>query len=108
MDAIIDAGKKVETAILNGGDRTGADLEFHNAIVTATHNEFLQRLIPVIHRAVSDAIAMRESEKLSRDTVQDHAMIMDFMKAREPEGAKDAMRIHIHHAIQNLNLRETE
>ena len=37
--------------------------------------------------------------------MQDHALLMEFMKARDAAGAKQAMAIHLHRAINHLHLQ---
>ena len=54
---ILEKGAAVERCIRAGQDRTRADLAFHAAIVRATHNEFMMRLLPTISQAVETAIA---------------------------------------------------
>ena len=45
---ILEQGAAVEQCIRSGRDRAAADRAFHAAIVRATHNEFLMRLLPLI------------------------------------------------------------
>lgn len=109
MERILDLGKQVEITINEGGDRTDIDQDFHNAIVMATHNGFMQRLIPVINRSIADAISLYEGEaELADNTIQDHALIMEFFKMRDSDGARQAMLIHIRHAIHTLKLNDEE
>ena len=37
-------------------------------------------------------------------TLIDHKILMDFIKARNGEGARNAMRIHILHAMEHLSM----
>lgn len=105
MGAILNLGKKVENTIRTGGNRTEIDQDFHNAIVAASHNAFLQRLIPIINSAVEEAILLGSgAETLAENTLRDHALLMEFLKNRDAGGAKRAMYIHIHHAIATLRL----
>ena len=83
MNNILSIGKSVEDAILAGHDRTKLDQKFHGAIVKASHNDFLQQLLPLIEKGVRDSITL---------------------KARDASGAKNAMSIHLHHAITHLSL----
>ena len=78
---------------------------FHNAIAKATHNEFINPLMPVIYQAIDKGVILsQEKEEAVRDTVEDHRMITDFMKARNAQGAKSAMKIHILRAIAELEI----
>ena len=105
MTEILAWGAKVEECIRQGEDRTVADREFHAAIVRATHNEFMSRLIPVINQAVATAVASGEhQEQLAEDTARDHALLMDFFRKRDAVGAEYAMAIHLRHGISALGI----
>lgn len=105
IEEIIRLGKLVEESILNGRDRTELDQRFHKAIVSAAHNEFLEQLLPIINSSVSETIALRsEAETIANDTLRDHAMLMEFFADRNAAGVKNAMVIHIVHAIKTLGL----
>ena len=69
---------------------------FHCSIAQATHNEFMSRLEPVLQEAIKKGVILYEYEHISnKDIISDNKMIMEFMNARNAEGAKSAMRIHI-------------
>ncbi|HLR42806.1 MAG TPA: FCD domain-containing protein, partial [Pseudogracilibacillus sp.] len=84
---------------------TEVEQQFHRAIARATHNEFMDRLMPVIFQAINQGVILsKRKEHVVEDTIRDHRLIMDFMKARNAEGARNAMRIHILHAMQDLGM----
>lgn len=102
---IIDYGKRIEDKIRNEKDRTNDEHSFHKAIAQATHNEFMNKLMPILYQAISKGVVLStQSEKAINDTIGDHRMIMEFLEQRNAEGAKNAMRIHIMHAIKELNI----
>lgn len=102
---IIEFGKKVEKEISNHGDRTDDEHSFHKAIAQATHNEFMNKLMPILYQAISKGVYLSlQSDKAIEDTINDHRMIMEFLEQRNAEGAKNAMRIHIMHAMKELGL----
>lgn len=102
---ILDYGKRIENEIRNGRDRTKDEHSFHKAIAQATHNEFMNKLMPILYQAISKGVVLStQSEKAKNDTLSDHRMIMEFLEQRNAEGAKNAMRIHIMHAIQELHI----
>ena len=102
---ILAQGEEVERCIRGGRDRTDADRAFHTAIVRATHNEFMMRLLPIINQAVAAAIEAGEGqEQLAEDTLRDHALLMDFFRKRDAAGAEHAMAIHMHHSIDVMGL----
>ena len=95
-----------DQCIRAGRDRTRADREFHAAIVRATHNEFMMRLLPMINQAVEAAVVSGEHrDQLAEDTRRDHALIMDFFQKRDAAGAEHAMAIHMHHSIDVMGLK---
>ncbi len=79
-------GAAVEACIRAGEDRTRADRAFHTAIVRATHNEFMMRLLPIINQAVEAAMSGGHTEQLAEDTLRDHALLMDFFRKRDGAG----------------------
>ena len=104
---ILARGEEVERCIRAGEDRTQADRAFHAAIVRGAHNEFLVRLLPLIDQAVSAALTAGEhQEQLAEDTCRDHALLMEFFRKRDGEGAGYAMAIHMRHSMDVMGLEE--
>ena len=102
---ILERGAAVERCIRAGKDRTAADGAFHAAIVRATHNEFLTRLLPLIDRAVMTAVEAGEhGEQLAEDTLRDHALLLEFFARRDGAGAEHAMAIHMRHSMDVMGL----
>lgn len=102
---IIEFGKKVEKEISNHQDRTDDEHSFHKAIAQATHNEFMNKLMPILYQAISKGVYLSlQSDKAIEDTINDHRMIMEFLEQRNAEGTKNAMKIHIMHAMKELGL----
>ena len=102
---ILARGEEVERCIRAGEDRTQADRAFHAAIVRGAHNEFLVRLLPLIDQAVSAALtAVEHQEQLAEDTCRDHALLMEFFRKRDGEGAGYAMAIHMRHSMDVMGL----
>ena len=92
MAEILRQGELVACCIREGRDRTAADRAFHAAIVRATHNEFMVRLLPMINQAVETAIgAGEDQETLAQITLQDHALLLEFLQKRDASGAEHAM-----------------
>lgn len=104
---ILERGAEVERCIREGENRAEADRAFHAAIVRATHNEFMMRLLPMIQQAVETAVAAGENAaQLAEDTLRDHALLMEFFRRRDEAGAEHAMAIHIHRSIDVMGLLE--
>ena len=107
LQRILKIGEKIESLIQEGKDRTVEEQAFHRTIAKATHNEFMNRLMPIIQEAINKGVMLSETKKLAiKDTVTDHKILMDFMRNRNAEGARNAMRIHILHAIEQLDLKK--
>lgn len=105
LKRILDYGKQIEEKILNNEDRTEVEQKFHQSIAQATHNEFMDKLMPVIFQAINKGvILLQENELVTKHTISDHRLIMEFMQARNAEGAKSAMKIHILHAMEYLGI----
>lgn len=105
LSEILDQGERVAAAIRAREDRTQSDRDFHTAIVRATHNEFMARLLPIISQAVETAIVSGEhGERLAEHTLRDHALLMEFFIKRDPEGARYAMAVHMRHAMGEMGL----
>ena len=105
MKRILNFGSQVEEKIKKGEDRTEVEQGFHNAIARATHNEFMNQLMPVIYRAIDKGVILSNQKELAvQDTLPDHRMIMEFLEARNAQGAKSAMKIHILHAMKELEI----
>ena len=104
MADILARGEDVDRHPPGAGPNRGGR-EFHAAIVRATHNSFMMRLLPMINQAVAAAIASgQHKDQLAEDTRKDHALLMDFFRKRDAAGAGHAMAIHMHHSIDVMGL----
>lgn len=102
---ILAYGRKIEEEILEHRDRTENEHAFHKAIAQAAHNEFMNQLMPILYQAISKGVVLSsQSDKAINDTIADHRLIMEFLEQRNAEGAKNAMRIHMMHAMKELGI----
>lgn len=93
----------VEKKIKSGEDRTYEEQKFHESIANATHNAFVQQFMPIIFNAIKKGVIVMQKDKIvSDDNLNDDRLIMDFLKARNADGARTAMRLHIIHAMEGL------
>ena len=96
-------GEAVEQKIKSGEDRTYEEQKFHESIANATHNAFVQQFMPIIFNAIKKGVIVMQKDKIvSEDNLNDDRLIMDFLKARNADGARTAMRLHIIHAMEGL------
>lgn len=104
IDIICYYGEEIEKKILSGEDRTFEEQKFHESIANATHNAFVKQFMPIIFNAIKKGVVvLTENKEVSEDNMKDDRLIMEFLKKRNPEGARTAMRIHIIHAIEGIN-----
>ena len=107
IDHILSLGAAVEQAALSGQSRLEADRAFHQAIIAASRNVFLSRLLPAINCAATESARMQRAEDmLTEYTLQDHALLMKFLKVRDADGARQAMDLHLRRTMLCLNLHE--
>lgn len=103
IQRILALGKEIEKRIEQRKDRTEVEQAFHKSIAKATHNEFMNQLMPVIYEGIYKGVKLSKAyEEAVQATLIDHKILMDFLKARNGEGARNAMRIHILHAMEQL------
>lgn len=103
IDEICRYGEAVEQKIRSGEDRTFEEQKFHESIANATHNAFVKQFMPIIFNAIKKGVMVLQKDRdVSDSNMQDDRLIMDFIKKRNPEGARTAMRLHIIHAIEKL------
>jgi DNA-binding FadR family transcriptional regulator len=73
-----------------------ADIDFHHAVIRATGNRALGRMTEPIHRALATARRplARPDVRLARG-IPEHRRILATIAARDPRGARAAMREHL-------------
>lgn len=103
IETICYYGSEIEKKILSGEDRTFEEQKFHESIANATHNSFVKQFMPIIFNAIrKGVVVLTKNQEVSDDNLNDDKLIMEFLKKRNPEGARTAMRLHILHAIEGL------
>lgn len=103
IQRILALGAEIEERIRQKKDRTKVEQAFHKSIARATHNEFMNQLMPVIYEGINKGVRLSQAyEKVEQTTLIEHRILMDFLKSRNAEGARNAMRIHILHAMEQL------
>ena len=79
--------------------------KFHNSIASATHNPFITALLPIFNRAIHHGILLAaEAPQVAEMTLHDHRVLMQYLKDRNPEGAKTAMYLHIINAMRAFKI----
>lgn len=107
LERILYYGRLEEELIVKKEDRTEVEQAFHKSIAKATHNEFMNRLMPILYQAIDKGVLLSDTnEEMLRNTLNDHRMIMEFLAKRDAEGAKTAMKLHIIHAMRGFGIVE--
>jgi len=79
--------------------------KFHNSIASATHNPFITALLPIFNRAIHHGILLaNEAPQVAEMTLHDHRVLMQYLKDRNPEGAKAAMYLHIINTMREFSI----
>ncbi len=102
LKAMSDACDTMEIAVKNATRNTLADFEFHCAVAAASHNEHFsgifnylgETLMPRMRRTTQAVDDQTLSLHLARVN-NEHRAILAAIEAREPDGARAAMRAHL-------------
>lgn len=109
IEKILHYGELNESRIINCEDRVEEEQMFHNSISKATHNEFINKLMPIINKAIYKGVILsKEKSKINDNTLVDHRAIMVYLKARDAEGARTAMKLHILHAMEDFGISRND
>ena len=101
MKNILHYGQVLEQKLIDNSERALEEQNFHKAIAKATHNMYMNKLIPALLQVIYIAVKVTQNNSQLRvETIRDHRLIMDFMSQRDAEGAKTAMRLHMLHAVR--------
>jgi len=107
LERILYYGRLEEELILKKEDRTEVEQAFHKSIAKATHNEFMNQLMPILYQAIDKGVLLSDTnEEIVQNTLNDHRMIMEFLSTRDAEGARTAMQLHIIHAMRGFGITE--
>lgn len=90
-----------------GGDpveEVRADLGFHRALLTATHNELLMRMEVVIETGLAARDQLVHGANPDDDPVPAHRAVLDAIREQEPDRAEQAMRGLLEKARKDLEL----
>lgn len=81
----------------SGKDYTKADFDFHLGVANCSENKLLPRLLTDIRGVLAEWIAKSQELPGLRENAQEqHERIFERIEARDPEGAREEMRTHLH------------
>ena len=106
LSQILRYGEQDEEMIRHRDPRWNeCEQKFHNAIASATHNQFITALLPIFNRAIHQGVILaNESPSVAEMTVRDHRLIMSYLKERNAAGARAAMHLHIINTMHEFNI----
>lgn len=98
---IEELAEEIEALIGREESHMEKDIAFHELIAASSKNLVMPNLVPVIHSAIPLFIELTDKE-LKSDTVRFHRKIVEAIRRRDPEGAREAMREHLTVNQENL------
>ncbi len=99
--ANISAGlARMEAAEAGNDDTLEADIAFHVAILRASKNPFYAQFREVVATALRTSIRFTNRIKGRSASLADHAAVRDAIAARDPDGARNAMRALISDVLE--------
>lgn len=98
LAAIERALEEMAADIAGGGIGESADALFHRAITRASGNQLLEKLMDELRGPISESRLESLSEpRRPPQSLNDHRVIAAAIRAGDPQGAREAMRIHLQH-----------
>ncbi len=104
MKMILEMEKEIELAYRRGEDISELDRRFHNTLVKCAHNPFLEQIITIINDAINNMSCIIDFSLVQDMVANDHQYIMNFIKKRDSVGAESAMKVHILHCMELLDM----
>ena len=97
--------KEIEDLIQAGENHLHRDEALHARIARCTQNRVVPKLLPVITYSVQ-LFGSLNDKRIYDETIRTHRQIVDAIDRHDPEGAREAMRIHL--AGNQLSITEQE
>ncbi|MGL4790576.1 MAG: FadR/GntR family transcriptional regulator [Anaerotignaceae bacterium] len=99
-------GKQLEEIILSGKDKRELEQKFHMSIAQSVHNSFVDKLMPVLFLAIGKTSSVFwKNEKLDIDAIDDHNMLMEYIRNRDGDAARAVMKFHILRGVRDYKKR---
>lgn len=101
LSALDDALTAMTKSAGDPAAMVSADLVFHRALLTATHNELLERMEVVLETGLAERDRLVHGAGHD-DPVPSHKAVLDAIKAGDPDAAERAMRDLLDKARRDL------
>ncbi|RZT00464.1 FadR/GntR family transcriptional regulator [Cuneatibacter caecimuris] len=103
IESLRKAAEEVEQELLAGRDHGGKDMELHRLLAVCSRNQVVEQLIPMIQRTISIFITLTDAQ-LVEETIRTHRRLIEAVKNRDADGARDAMREHLENNRQRIRI----
>jgi GntR family transcriptional regulator, transcriptional repressor for pyruvate dehydrogenase complex len=94
--------------IARGGDASGADLRFHQAVARAAHNPLFTEFVAFLQEHLRDGVALSHEGSRRRgvmhEVLEEHQRIVAAIEAADVDAAREAARRHLANGIERLKL----
>ncbi|WP_250502700.1 MULTISPECIES: FadR/GntR family transcriptional regulator [unclassified Caballeronia] len=107
LAAIDDALASIDEAVRDGRDGVAEDVAFHREIANATGNPYFLKTLTFLNQYLeAGTLVTRGNEALREDFMrqvrEEHAAIVEAIRAREPDAARHAAQTHLINAARRL------
>jgi DNA-binding GntR family transcriptional regulator len=108
----LDANLHEQKLAVDDGDAIlffQADTAFHDLLLSELAYDRAKGLVEAARSSLARTrTLLLGTEKRQMESYLDHAAILDALKARDPDGAQQAMARHLDHLLEEIELRATE
>lgn len=98
---------KVERLILQGENHMEEDIVFHRMIAACSGNVVVEKLVPVINSSIAVFVDVT-NRQLRQETIETHREIVEAIAAKDSQGAKCAMNMHLIYNWRMIRKLEAE
>jgi GntR family transcriptional repressor for pyruvate dehydrogenase complex len=101
------AVEAMATAIYGSIAWLDGDVEFHQAIATATHNTYVMQVVGFVSERVREsilAVGEHRSDDMAQVTEEEHRRILAAIEAQDESAAQQAMQTHLAGAAKRVGL----
>jgi DNA-binding FadR family transcriptional regulator len=95
--------KGMETAVEDSASSVESDLQFHLAILEATHNKFMRPFGALIQEALRASFKLTNRDGLAFEkSLRRHRNVFEAIRERNPQAAEAAMRIVLNYTSEDI------
>ncbi|WP_153102384.1 FadR/GntR family transcriptional regulator [Paraburkholderia hayleyella] len=107
LRAIERALARIDEAVAQGRDGVAEDVAFHRAIAAATGNPYFLKTLTFLHQYLEAGMTVTRRHEALRDDLShqvrdEHAALVEAIRARDPNAARHAACTHLYNAARRL------